>query len=550
MNPAPQAANSRQARTATRDPRLREAADALAANRLAEAEQRLRAHLHAAPADVNAMRMLAEVAARLGRLDVAEDLLARALELAPGFRAARQNRAVVLHRNNKPAQALAELERLLADDPHNAGLRNLKAIVCSQLGEYDTAIAVYAGLLDEYPERAMLWLSYGHTLRIAGRSDESIAAYRRCIALERGFGEAWWSLANLKTLRFDATDIEAMRAELARGDLDEEHRLHFEFALGKALEDRADYAGSFRHYAAGNRLRRRAVPYDATAATGRTRRAIATFTREFFAARAGWGCPAADPIFVVGLPRSGSTLVEQILSSHSAVEGTMELHEVIAMARSLRREAAAGGADTDYHAHLATRDAAALRALGEQYLARTRVQRKTAAPFFVDKMPSNFEHVGLIHLMLPNARIVDVRRHPLACGFSVFKQHFARGQHFSYDLADIGHHYRDYVRLMAHFDAVLPGRVHRVIYERMVEDTEAEVRRLLAYCGLPFEAGCLRFFDSNRPVHTASSEQVRRPINRDGIDHWRHYDAWLAPMREALDEVLETWQTGAPAATA
>ena len=550
MNPAPEAADARHARASTRNPRLREAADALAANRLAEAEQRLRAHLHGAPTDVAAMRMLAEVAARAGRLDVAEGLLARALELAPGFRAARQNRAVVLMRNDKPEQALAEIEHLLAGDPHSAGLRNLKAIVCGHLGEYDTAIALYAGLLDEYPERATLWLSYGHALRIAGRSDESIAAYRRCIALERGFGEAWWSLANLKTLRFDATDIEAMRAELARGDLDEEHRLHFEFALGKALEDRADYAGSFRHYAAGNRLRRHAVPYDAAAATGRTRRAIATFTREFFAARAGWGSPAADPIFVVGLPRSGSTLVEQILSSHSAVEGTMELHEVIATARSLRREAAAAGADTDYHAYLATREAATLRALGEQYLAHTRVQRKTAAPFFIDKMPSNFEHVGLIHLMLPNARIVDVRRHPLACGFSVFKQHFARGQHFSYDLADIGRHYRDYVRLMAHFDAVLPGRVHRVIYERMVEDTEVEVHRLLAYCGLPFEAGCLRFFDSDRPVRTASSEQVRRPINRDGIDHWRHYDAWLAPMREALDEVLDTWQAGAPAATA
>ena len=525
-------------RHSVRDPALLEAGEALAADRLPEAEARLKARLQQQPTDVAAIRMLAELAVRVGRTEEALHLLERCLELAPGFREARQHYALVLHRDQQSERALVQLDRVLADDPHNPGARTLRAAILCRLGDYAEGIALYEAILREYPDNPRVWMSHGHALKTAGRQDEAIAAYRRSIALDPGFGEAWWSLANLKTLRFDDADIAAMRAQLARRDLGEEHRLHFDFALGKALEDRKAHADAFAHYAAGNALRLARVPYRADDTSLRMQRAKAVYTREFFAARAGCGDPAPDPIFIVGLPRSGSTLLEQILSSHSAVEGTMELPEIIAMTRALRRGAEAG---RSYHEALAELPPESFAELGAQYLERTRVQRKAGRPFFIDKMPNNFLHLGLIHLMLPNAKIVDARRHPMACCFSGFKQHFARGQNFSYGLDDLGRYYRDYVELMAHFDAVLPGRVHRVIHERMVDDTESEIRRLLDYCGLPFEERCLRFFENDRPVRTASSEQVRRPINRDGLDQWRPYEAWLGPLKDALGPVLDAY---------
>lgn len=525
-------------RHSVRDPALLEAGEALAADRLPEAEARLKARLLQHPTDVAAIRMLAELAVRVGRTDEALHLLERCLELAPGFREARQHYALVLHRDQQSERALVQLDRVLADDPHNPGARTLRAAILCRLGDYAEGIALYEAILREYPDNPRVWMSHGHALKTAGRQDEAIAAYRRSIALDPGFGEAWWSLANLKTLRFDDADIAAMRAQLARPDLGDEHRLHFDFALGKALEDRKAHADAFAHYAAGNALRLARVPYRADDTSLRMQRAKAVYTRDFFAARAGCGDPAPDPIFIVGLPRSGSTLLEQILSSHSAVEGTMELPEIIAMTRALRRGAEAG---RSYHEALAELPPESFAELGAQYLERTRVQRKAGRPFFIDKMPNNFLHLGLIHLMLPNAKIVDARRHPMACCFSGFKQHFARGQNFSYGLDDLGRYYRDYVELMAHFDAVLPGRVHRVIHERMVEDTESEIRRLLDHCGLPFEERCLRFFENDRPVRTASSEQVRRPINRDGLDQWRPYEAWLGPLKDALGPVLDAY---------
>jgi hypothetical protein len=336
-----------------------------------------------------------------------------------------------------------------------------------------------------------------------------------------------------------------MKERLAQVDLASDHRHHFEFALGKALEDAGDYAGSFQHYLEGNTQRKATAPYSASETTTRARHARQVYTREFFQQRTGCGSDAPDPIFIVGLPRAGSTLIEQILSSHSAVEGTMELPEIISISRALRKRAQA----TSYHDVLAGLDAAEMRALGERYLERTRIHRMSGAPLFIDKMPNNFAHIGLIHLVLPNAKIIDARRHPLACCLSGFKQHFARGQNHTYDLDDLGRYYRDYVGLMAHFDEVLPGRIHRVIYEDMVDDTEGEVRRLLAYCGLPFEDQCLRFFENPRAVRTASSEQVRRPIYREGLDHWRHYEPWLGPLKSALGPVLESYPQPPPQAS-
>ena len=522
------------------DPELMSAGAALVAGRLAEAEQALREVLKARPTEVAAIRMLAEIATRLGRYEDAEALLTRCLELAPGFVPARHNLAVALYRQTKAGEAATEIERLLAADPANPSYRNLQAAALSQLGEYERAIAVYETLLADYPVQPKGWMSYGHALKTVGRQADSVAAYRRSLDQAPQLGEAWWSLANLKTFRFTADDLAAMRAQLARADISAEDRFHLHFALGKALEDATDYAASFEHYRLGAALRKEGLDYEADETQAHVTRSKALFTPAFFAARQGYGDPAPDPIFILGLPRSGSTLVEQILASHSQIEGTMELPDMPALAKRLGGRSRRGQ-ESLYPEALAELDAEACRALGAEYLDRTRGQRKLGRVHFIDKMPNNFAHVGLIQLILPGARIIDTRRHPLGGCFSAFKQHFARGQGFTYDLTDLGRYYADYVELMAHFDTVLPGRVHRVIYEQMIADPETEVRALLDYCGLPFEAACLKFYENDRAVRTASSEQVRQPIFTEGLDQWRHYEPWLDPLKTALGPVLDAY---------
>jgi predicted Zn-dependent protease len=525
---------------AARDPRITNAARALLANDVPTAETHLREHLKQQPKDIAAIRMLAEVAARLGRYGDAENLLTRCLELAPGFRAARHNYAFVLHRMSRSEAALRQIDELLATDTNHPGYRSLKAAILARLGDSEGSMALYAGLLEQYPRQARAWMSYGHALRAAGLQADAIAAYRKTIEIEPSVGEAWWSLANLKTFRFDDTEVAAMREQLARTDLAPEDRFHFQFSLGKALEDRKEFAAAFEKIAAGNRLRKQLIHYSAADTTDLVQRSKRLLTTEFFSARARQGCDTPDPIFIVGLPRSGSTLLEQILASHPLVEGTQELPDILAFARQL------GGKKTRtdktrYPEAIAEMSADELRALGERYLDQTRIQRRTARPFFIDKMPNNWAHVGLIHLILPHAKIIDARRHPLGCCWSGFKQHFARGQHFTYDLTDIGLYYRDYVELMAHIDAALPGRVHRVIYEHLVEDTETEVRRVLDYCQLPFDPACLEFHRNERSVRTASSEQVRQPIFRDSVEQWRNFDQWLQPLKDALGPVAELY---------
>jgi tetratricopeptide (TPR) repeat protein len=537
------AAYSQHIKCASRDPRMRAAGAALYANRLAEAESMLRAQLREKPTDVAALRMLAEVAARLRRYGDAEVLLRRCAELAPSFMPARQNLALVLHRQNKSAEALAEIDYCLSVEPRHISCRNIKAAILGAIGEYEGSLQLYREVLDAYPNQAKVWMSYGHALKTSGRDQEGIAAYRKSIELMPELGESYWSLANLKTFRFTAQERGAMRAALCAKTLDPQERFHFHFALGKALEDEGEFAESFEHYVEGNRQRRLNLRYDADAHHDRLQRSHALFTADFIRARKHVGCLAPDPIFIVGLPRSGSTLLEQILASHSQVEGTMELPDIIAMARGL-----ASGADdaedadaANYPGVLATLTPHQWRDLGAEYLERTRIYRKLGKPFFIDKMPNNFVHLGLILVALPNAKIVDARRHPLACCLSGFKQHFALGQHFSYSLEDIGRYYRDYVRLMAHFDRVAPGRVHRVLYEAIVNDTEAQVRALLDYCGLPFEPSCLRFYENSRAVRTASSEQVRRPIFRGGVEQWRNFEPWLLPLKQVLGPMLDAY---------
>jgi tetratricopeptide (TPR) repeat protein len=520
------------------DAELMRAAEALVDNDLAAAEHVLRPRLKAKPTDVAAIRMMAELAGRLGRYQDAENLLRRALELAPAFAPARANLATVLYKQNRPAEAIAELDRLQGAD--REANRNLEAAALGRIGSYEEAIGLYEQVLARFPGQAKVWMSYGHILKTVGRQADSVAAYRRAIDAAPGLGEVWWSLANLKTVAFDDADIAAMTGALAGAHLGEEDRFHLHFALGKAHEDRGEAEAAFGHYAQGNRLRRAGIDYDPDEISGHVRRSRAFFTAALFGSRAGQGHPAPDPIFILGMPRAGSTLIEQILASHSQIEGTMELPDIPALAkrlsaRKLKTEASA------YPECLADLDAAALAALGAEYLEGTSIQRKTDRPFFIDKMPNNWAHTGLIRLILPNAKIIDARRHPLGCCFSNFKQHFARGQGFSYDLAELGRYYADYVALMAHIDAVQPGRVHRLLYERMIEDPEAEVRRLLGYLGLPFEPACLAFHENARAVRTASSEQVRRPINREGLDQWRPYELWLAPLKDALGPVLDAY---------
>ena len=509
-------------------PRLMEAALALHDNRLSDAEPLLKQHLKDDPFDVFAMRMLAELAGRIGRYRDAENLLRRAVELAPGFTAARANLALVLYRLNKPSEALAELDLVLGEDPDNIGHANLKAAAHARVGGFDEAIALYEAVLAQAPDQPRVWMSYGHMLKTLGRQAEGIAAYRKALDLAPALGEVWWSLANLKTVRFDDADIAAMETALAATDLSDEDRFHLDFALGKAFEDRKNAPRAFTHYETGNQLRRTKVKYDADETTAFVGRSIALYTAAFLDARAGQGCNAPDPIFILGMPRAGSTLIEQILSSHPLVEGTTELPDIPILARQVE----------DYPAGVAALPPERLREMGEDYLRRASVQRQTDRPFFIDKLPNNWVHVPLIHLMLPGARIVDARRHPLGCCFSNFKQHFARGQAFSYSLGDMGRYYRDYVRLMAHVDAVRPGLVHRVFYEVMVDDTEAQVRALLAVLGLDFDSACLEFHRTERAVRTASSEQVRQPIFREGTEAWQPFGQWLGPLEATLGDVL------------
>ena len=523
-----------------RDPRLMQAGLALAEGQLAVAERLLRPHLKEKPTDIAAIRMMAELAGRLGRYADSETLLRRALELAPGFTAARANLATVLYRQNRPLEAIEILDALLDAQPENAAHQNLKAAALGRIGGFEEAIGLYEAVLARFPDQPKIWMSYGHVLKTVGRLDEGIAAYRRALAIAPALGEVWWSLANLKTVRLEAADVAAMTEALAAPGLSREDHFHLHFALGKANDDSGDPERAFHHYAEGNRLRRELIGYKADDTSRDVDRSIALFTPDFFADRRGWGCPAPDPIFILGMPRSGSTLLEQILASHPEVEGTMELPDLPALVKRLGGRARRSD-EGAYPEVLAELDAEALRTLGADYLERARIHRRTGRPFFIDKLPNNWAHIGFIQLILPNARIVDARRHPLDCGFSNFRQHYARGQGFSYSLADMGLYYADYVRLMAHFDRVLPGRVHRVIHERLIEDPEPEIRALLDALALPFDPACLSFHENRRAVRTASSEQVRRPINREGMDQWRPYEAYLGPLKEALGPVLEAY---------
>ncbi len=507
---------------------------------LAESEQIVREFLLKQGHHVEAMRLLARIGMEHDILDDAQLLLEAVLDLEPDYHAARFEYAQVLCRRHLYPQAQEQAGKLLAVDRSNRDYRTLRAMTCVGLGQHERAIELYRALLPGALHPAELHLSIAHSMKTLGQQAPAIAEYHAAATAREGFGDAWWSLANLKTYRFADAELEQMRTAEAAASTGPVDRYHLCFALGKALEDREQYSASFEYYARGNALRRAASRYRPEVIELNTRLQIEVCTPELFARHRGSGVPAADPIFIVGLPRSGSTLVEQILASHSRVEGTHELADIPRMVVELQ------GRDWQldnprYPAVLAQLPDAEFRRLGEKYLNDTRSYRSGKA-HFIDKMPNNFRHVGLIHLMLPNARIIDARREPMACCFGNLKQLFAHGQEFAYSVEDIARYYRTYLELMRHWDAVLPGRVLRVQYEDVVADLEGNVRRILDHCGLEFEPSCVEFYRTERSVRTASSEQVRQPIYRDALDQWRHFEPWLGPLREALGDALTRYR--------
>ncbi|MBV8784228.1 MAG: sulfotransferase [Gammaproteobacteria bacterium] len=516
------------------------AAGLFADGELEPAEQLTREYLLRKGDHIEAQRLLARIGIAHKVYVDAQILLAAVLERAPDYDAAREEYAFVLVEMHRYQEALQQLEQLLARRPHERHLLISRAAALIGIGEHEQALTIYRDLLSGAPRDAEVNLSIGHALKTLGRTAEAIDSYRRAAEIRPDFGDAYWSMANLKTYRFTDQEVAEMRVQVEHPDIALADRYHLCFALGKALEDRGDYAESFRRYEQGNALKKPECRYRAELIETNTAQQIKVCTREFLAARAGWGDPRRDPIFIIGLPRAGSTLVEQILASHSQVDGTQELpnvQQLVTRLRGFRSEPV----EPRYPRILETLSAADFAQLGAEYLEGTRPYRR-GRPFFIDKMPNNFRHLGLIHLMLPNARFIDARREPMACCFSNFKQLFANGQEFTYSLEDIARYYRTYLELMAHWQQVLPGSILRLQHEDVVEDLEGSVRRLLAFCGLEFEPQCVAFHENRRSVRTASSEQVRRPINREGLEQWKHFEPWLAPLRNALGDATQHYR--------
>ena len=511
-------------------PNLAASWDLLHEGKLHKAEQLCRQFMQQNPQHIDGMRILAEIAVRNGVLEDAEFLLESAVAFDASHRQARIDYVQVLSKRQRFQKAVDEAKALMEQAPDNPQLQSLYAIQCMQLGDYETALTLFDKILERVPHDPVTNVSKGHALKTGGRSDDAVAAYRAALDSQPFYCDAWYSLANLKVYRFDDAELAAMEALENNPHLGGQDRVYLQFALGKAYEDRKDYAQSFTHYAKGNAIKKAQLQYRAEGTTKECDEQITACTPEIFARETG--CQAPDPIFILGLPRAGSTLLEQILSSHSMVDGTLELPNVLSISGKLRRLGQRQG-NQKYPFNLADLSAEQLTTLGEEYIRDTQIHRQ-GAPFFIDKMPNNFRHIGLIKLMLPNAKIIDARRDPMSCCFSGFKQLFAEGQMFSYDLEDIGQYYLDYVRLMDHWDAALPGFVLKVQHEDVVADLETQVRRMLDFCNLPFEESCLEFHKTERNVRTPSSEQVRQPIFSTALEQWKHYEPWLGPLKTTL----------------
>lgn len=521
-----------------RDPRLLASLKAMEAGRGAEAKRTLSKYLVKHPRDPDALNLMAEVAHRAGRLQEAEACLARCVHWMPDHEVYRYNYVHVLLKMNKLEGALIETEILLKNNPRNPLYRNLKGSLLKKMERYPEAVAWYRLLAEDYPESSLIQCELGGALRsLGGHREECTAAFLRASELTPGLGRVWWNLASLKTFRFSESQIAEMETQLRGSALSAESRAELHYALGKAYDDVRNYEKAFGHYSRGNALRRVALDYDPDSTSRMVSWAERVFTPELFRLRAEAGCKSREPIFVLGMQRAGSTLVEQILGSHSAMEGAGELNFIL----RLVAEDVMPKSGPDYPNGMDRIEPSDLKAIGEKYLEYAATKRNLGRPYFVDKCPFNLWHVGLIHLILPNAKIIDARRHPLACCFANFTMSFAFGPPLSYKQTEIGRFYADYVRLMAHFDRVMPGKIHRVIYERLVADLEGEVRRMLDYLELPFEQSCLEYYKNERAFNSLSNEQVRSPIFSEGVDRWRNFEPWLGPMKAALGPVLDAY---------
>ena len=504
-----------------------------------EAQRLLRDHLLKAPRDADALAKLAEIAEENFRSEEASMLLRRAADAAP---TAVRFTALLRHLQAHvgASAVLAELDRVPPAVRNDFNVKVEEIIALNALAQSDREIAAIEELSRIAPSDTDVWITLGETLSAVGRREEAVAAVREALRIRPSCGAAYWALANFKAFRFSDADVSAMRKALKKnpGTADS---ITLHFALGRALESRGLHQQSFRHYAAGNPLQAAGFERSSMGCTAFVDAGIATLTPAFFEQRAGWGCPDPSPIFVVGMHRAGSTLVDQILASHPKIEGTTEIKVLEAMWKRLWRQGAASG--RHLFQELASLDAGEIAHLGEEYIERTRAFRTTDRPFFVDKMPPNWMRLALIRLALPNAKIIDARRHPMACGFSNFKQHYRRNDNpFASSLETTGAFYRDYWRFMTHFDDVQPGAVHRILNESLIDDPEGEIRRLLDFIGVPFDRTCFEFHANKRAVRTPSAEQVRRPINRDGVDVWKNYKPWLGPLEAALGPALDHWE--------
>ena len=498
--------------------------------RILRAEEICRHFLRSNPKNVEGMRLLAQIGIKLGILDDAEFLLESARIFEPENVQVRLDYIDALRRRQKFARACEEAKALYDSDPGNPLFQSRLAIESMQTGDYDRAFDLFEQVLEQVPGDPATLTSRGHALKTTGETERAIESYRAAFSARPDHGDAWYALANLKTYRFSDEEMERMEDQVARPDLAFMDRVHLSFALGKAHEDRENYEASFGHYERGNALKRAQTRYDADAMSAEMMKQREVCTADLFAKHGGAGHDAPDPIFILGLPRAGSTLLEQILASHSQVDGTLELPDILALAHRLRGRKAG---QSLYPQVLHDLSADQLESFGREYIKNTAIHRQ-GAPFFIDKMPNNFRHIGLVHLILPNAKIIDARRAPMDCCFSGFKQLFAEGQEFTYGLTEIGRYFADYVDLMQHWDEVLPGKVLRVQHEDVLDDPEGQIRRMLDHCGLAFEENCLNFHTTSRAVRTASSEQVRQPINRAGQGAWVPYDPWLGDLRAAL----------------
>jgi len=513
--------------------------DLIAQGRLLKAEDFCRQFLQKVPHQVEGMRLLADIGMRLGVLDDAEFLLESATKFEPDNVQVRIDYIKALRKRQRFQQAREQASHLLSTAPQNPQFQSLFAVECMQTGDYETALKAFDDVLQQLPGDPITLTSKGHVHKTRGEYESAVSAYRDALSSQPQYGEAYYSLANLKVYSFSDDEIKKMLVQANDSNLSHIDRVYLNFALGKAYEDQADFDTSFRHYERGNRLKKSQGRYQAEQMSEDLKAQREVCSAELFARKSNAGYAAPDPIFILGLPRAGSTLLEQILSSHSQVDGTLELPNILSLSQRLRRRGRDSGNST-YPEILGEISDEEFEEFGQQYIDDTRFHRQGAA-FFIDKMPNNFRHLGLIKLMLPNAKIIDARRHPMACCFSGYKQLFAEGQEFTYEQTDLGQYYRDYVELMDHWDKVLPGKVLRVQYEDVVSDLHQQVARILDFCGLPFEDSCVNFHATKRSVRTPSSEQVRQPIYKSGLEQWRHFEPWLGPLKKALGPILDRY---------